>query len=49
MITTRIINNTTVIYDGQEEIARWPGKQIEIVKEMTNSILDLIHLSDNHL
>lgn len=44
MITTRILNNQTIIYDGNEEIARWNGKQSEIVKEMRDSIADLTNL-----
>ena len=44
MITTRILNNETIIYDGQEEIARWKGKQSQVVKEMQESILDLINI-----
>jgi len=47
MITSRFHEGFTIVYDGNEEIARHEGNKVKQFKEMQESVLDLIHLSEN--
>jgi len=47
MITSRFVNGYTAVYDNNEMFAQHEGNRVNIIKEMQESILDLIYLSDN--
>lgn len=41
-ISSRIVNNETLIYEGQNIIAKWPGKNCQVVEEMINSVMEVL-------
>jgi len=40
MITTRVVNNQTIIYEDSKEIARWEGKKAAEIQEFRDSVLN---------